>query len=46
MTYGLGMFVGSLAAGSLAEPLGLPGLFVLSAGVALGALVVLGRSRV
>ena len=41
MTYGLGMFVGSLAAGALALPLGLQGLFLASAGVAVLALFVL-----
>jgi PPP family 3-phenylpropionic acid transporter len=42
MTFGLGMFVGNLSAGWLAAPLGLPALFLASAGVALLALVVLG----
>jgi PPP family 3-phenylpropionic acid transporter len=44
MTFGMGLFVGSLAAGWLVEPLGLPAVFRASAGVALVALLVLGRS--
>jgi PPP family 3-phenylpropionic acid transporter len=42
MTFGAGMFVGNLTAGALAVPLGLPALYLASAGVALVALVVLG----
>jgi PPP family 3-phenylpropionic acid transporter len=44
MTFGLGLFLGSLVAGWLVEPLGLPTVFKASAGVALLALLVLGRS--
>jgi PPP family 3-phenylpropionic acid transporter len=44
MTFGLGLFAGSLAAGWLVEPLGLPAVFLASAGVALAALLVLGRT--
>jgi len=44
MTFGAGMFVGNLAAGWLAGPLGLSTLFVASAGVALVALAVLARA--
>jgi PPP family 3-phenylpropionic acid transporter len=44
MTFGMGLFVGSLVAGWLVEPLGLPAVFRGSAGVALVALFVLGRS--
>ena len=41
-TYGLGFFVGTLAAGFLAELIGLSALFRVSAAVALAGLVVLG----
>jgi PPP family 3-phenylpropionic acid transporter len=44
MTFGLGLFVGSLAAGWVVEWMGLPALFQTSAGVALLAVLVLGRS--
>jgi len=44
MTFGLGLFAGSLVAGWLVEPLGLPVVFLASAGVALTALLVLGRT--
>lgn len=44
MTFGLGLFAGSLAAGWLVEPLGLPAVYLASAGVALVALLVLGRT--
>jgi PPP family 3-phenylpropionic acid transporter len=44
MTFGLGLFVGSLGAGWLAELIGLPAVFKASAGVALVAIIVLGRS--
>ena len=44
MTFGLGLFVGSLAAGWVVAWIGLPALFQGSAGVALLALLVLGRS--
>jgi PPP family 3-phenylpropionic acid transporter len=44
MTFGLGLFVGSLGAGWLAELIGLPAVFKASAGVALLAIIVLGRS--
>jgi PPP family 3-phenylpropionic acid transporter len=44
MTFGLGLFAGSLVAGWLVEPLGLPSVYLASAGVALAALVVLGRT--
>ena len=42
MTFGLGMFVGSIAAGALARTVGLPAAFTASAAVALIALPVLG----
>jgi PPP family 3-phenylpropionic acid transporter len=42
MTYGLGMSVGSLGAGWLGAMIGLPSLFLVSAGVALCAMPVLG----
>ena len=44
MTFGLGLFVGSLGSGWLAELIGLPAVFQASAGVALLAIIVLGRS--
>jgi PPP family 3-phenylpropionic acid transporter len=44
MTFGLGLFVGSLAAGWVVAWIGLPALFQGSAGVALLAVLVLGRS--
>jgi PPP family 3-phenylpropionic acid transporter len=44
MTFGLGLFAGSLVAGWLVVPLGLPTVFLASAGVALVALLVLGRT--
>jgi len=44
MTFGLGLFVGSLVAGWLVEPLGLPDVFLASAGLALATLFVLGRT--
>lgn len=43
MTYGVGMFAGSLVAGWLAGSVGLPGLFLASAGMALAGLAVLYR---
>jgi PPP family 3-phenylpropionic acid transporter len=43
MTFGLGMLIGSLLAGSLAELVGLSGLFYASSAVALAAVLVLGR---
>lgn len=46
MTYGLGMLVGGLVAGALAEPLGLDGLFRLSALIAVaGCLALVGLGR-
>jgi PPP family 3-phenylpropionic acid transporter len=42
MTYGLGLFLGSLGAGWLANAIGLPTVFLVSAGVALLAIPVLG----
>jgi PPP family 3-phenylpropionic acid transporter len=45
MTFGLGMLVGSLLAGTTAELVGLPGLYYASTVVALAALLVLGRRR-
>jgi PPP family 3-phenylpropionic acid transporter len=45
MTFGVGMFVGNLTAGWLAEPLGLPTLYLASAGVAFVALAILGFAR-
>jgi len=44
MTFGLGLFVGSLAAGWLTAAIGLPAVFRVSAGVAVVALLVLGRT--
>ena len=44
MTFGLGLFVGSLAAGWAVEMIGLPAVFRLSSGVALLAVLVLGRT--
>jgi PPP family 3-phenylpropionic acid transporter len=44
MTFGLGLFVGSLAAGWAVEAVGLPAVFQASAGVALLAVLVLGRT--
>ena len=41
----LGIFAGTLAAGLLAERLGLPSLFGISAVTSLAALLVLGRGR-
>jgi PPP family 3-phenylpropionic acid transporter len=43
MTFGLGMFVGSLSAGALARSVGLPAAFVASAFVALAAVPLLPR---
>ncbi|MCP3980269.1 MAG: MFS transporter [bacterium] len=45
MTFGLGMFVGTLVAGRAADTIGLPLLFQLSALPALAAIPLLGRSR-
>lgn len=45
MTFGLGLFVGSLVAGLLAAPLGLGPLFLVSALPALLALAILGRGH-
>ena len=45
MTFGLGMLIGSLLAGSLAELVGFSGLFYASAAVALAAVLVLGVRR-
>jgi hypothetical protein len=44
MTFGLGLFFGSLASGWLAGPLGLPRVFQASAVVALVAIAVFGRT--
>jgi len=44
MTFGLGMFVGSLAAGALARTVGLPAAFVASAFVALAAVPLLPKT--
>jgi PPP family 3-phenylpropionic acid transporter len=44
MTFGLGIFLGSLVAGWLVGPLGLPAVFAGSSAVALVALLVLGGS--
>lgn len=44
MTFGLGLFAGSLVAGWLVEPLGLSAVFRASAGLALATLLVLGRT--
>lgn len=41
LTYGLGTLVGTLAAGRLAEAIGLPGLFLVSAATAAAGLAVL-----
>jgi PPP family 3-phenylpropionic acid transporter len=43
MTYGLGLFIGSLAAGWCVELIGMQSVFIGSAGVALAALLILGR---
>lgn len=43
MTYGLGNLIGLLGCSLLVGPLGVDGLFGLSAGIALAALLVLGR---
>jgi PPP family 3-phenylpropionic acid transporter len=45
LTYGLGIFCGTLVAGLLAEPVGLPSLFGISAVTSLAAVLVLGRGR-
>jgi len=45
LTYGLGIFCGTLGAGLLAERIGLPSLFGISAATSLVALLVLGRAR-
>ena len=45
MTFGLGLFAGSLVAGWLADPIGLSAVFRGSALVALAALLVAGRPR-
>ena len=42
ITYGLGIFAGTLASGFLAAPIGLPGLYRASAAIALAAMLVLG----
>jgi len=44
MTFGLGLFIGSLAAGWCVELIGLPAVFQASAGIALAAVLVLGRT--
>jgi PPP family 3-phenylpropionic acid transporter len=41
LTFGLGVSAGTLLAGRLAEPIGFPGLFVLSAGIAVASLLML-----
>jgi PPP family 3-phenylpropionic acid transporter len=45
LTYGLGIFCGTLGAGLLAERVGLSSLFGISAATSLVALLVLGRGR-
>jgi PPP family 3-phenylpropionic acid transporter len=41
LTFGLGIFVGTLLAGRLADTIGFPGLFSLSAGIALASFLML-----